>query len=65
MRPPETQRRPGQGAALITGNEVTANHSAPVAYVKRVTVLRLIGRIVPMMGAPLRALFCCGRRACA
>jgi hypothetical protein len=43
MRPPETQRRPGQGAAaMITGNEIAAEHSFPA---RRAQHLRLSPRV--------------------
>jgi hypothetical protein len=65
MRPPETQRRPGQRAAAVSavGQEIAAEPSAPVAYVKLPTLLRLIARIVPAKTAPRRAPLRCGRRA--
>jgi hypothetical protein len=64
MRPPETQRRLGQGAAaVITGKEVGAKHNAPLAYVKRAILLRLIARMVPAGGAPRHAPFRGDRRA--
>jgi hypothetical protein len=62
MRPPDKQRRPGQGAAVITGNEVAAKDSARVTYVKHAILLRLIARVVPAKGAPRGALFRCGPR---
>ena len=56
MGPPNAKRGPGGGrAAVLTGNEITTNHSAPVTYVKRATLLGLISRIVAAKAAPRRA----------
>jgi hypothetical protein len=55
MRPPETQRRPGQGAvAMITGNEIAAEHSPPARPTQLVDDLghRPPKRRSPVVGVP-------------
>jgi hypothetical protein len=64
MGPPNAERGPGGGrAAVLTGNELATKHSAPVAYVKRATLLGLIARIVAAKAAPRRVPLRCGGRA--